>query len=125
MDYTIIENGRSYDLPKYNLKISAKMEQVEAFKTSGASVNEQLKRMYDFCGEILGKENAAEIMGKIDDADPNMINIVYLDIVRSYGRPLEEYEKDRQNEQLNGENIDKMLALLSGLKEASALIPKK
>lgn len=125
MEYTIIKNGRSYDLPAYTLKISEKLEQVEIFKMGDVPVNEKYKKMYDFCCEVLGKENATEIIGKLSDADPNMINIVYLDIVRAYNRPLEEYEKERQNEQLDTESISKITDLLSGLKDASAFLQKK
>lgn len=124
MVYTIIENGKSYDLPNYNLKISAKMEAVENFKSTAASASDKIRKMYDFITELVGKENAVEMIGKVDEADPNMINIVYLDIVRAYNKPLMDYEKERQAEQVNNEVFDKLEKLMSNLNVLQAMNKK-
>lgn len=125
MEYTILENGKTYDLPKYNLKISAKMEVVENFKRTGASSCDKIRKMYDFIAEIIGKENAVEILGKVDDADPNYINIVYLDIVKAYNKPLTEYESERQAEQLDNDIFDKLDKLVKGVNALNTLNKSK
>lgn len=125
MVYTIIENGKSYDLPNYNLKISAKMEAVENFKTTAASASDKIRKMYDFITEIVGKENTVEMIGKVDEADPNDINIAYLDIVRAYNKPLVDYEKARQAEQLDGEAFEKLQKLLGNASVLQALKKSK
>lgn len=124
MVYTIIENEKSYDLPQYNLKISAKMEAVEKFKTTAASASDKIRKMYGFITELVGKENAVEMIGKVDEADPNMINIVYLDIVRAYNKPLMDYEKERQAEQVNNEAFEKLEKLMSNLNVLQAMNKK-
>lgn len=125
MEYSILENGKTYDLPKYNLKISAKMEVVENFKRTGASACDKIRKMYDFIAEIIGKENAVEILGKVDDADPNYINIVYLDIVRAYNKPLAEYENERQAEQLDNDIFEKLDKLVKGVNALNTLNKSK
>lgn len=125
MEYTVIFNDKSYDLPTYNLKISEKLEQVEKFNASDASIKEKLKKMHNVCSEILGKENAMEIIGKFEESDPNMINIVYLSVVEAYNKPLADFEMQRSVEKLDSEAFDKLKDILSSAEVVSALIDKK
>ena len=125
MEYTIIEDGKSYDLPKHSVKISNEMESIEKFKANAKSVKDQLKKMYDFCYEMLGDENAGELLGDFEDSDPNMINIVYLDIVEAYRKPIEDYEREKQSEKLNSYDIKKYLEMFKAVSEAAPLLDKK
>ncbi|MGN0423516.1 MAG: hypothetical protein ACI4EY_12400 [Lachnospiraceae bacterium] len=126
MEYTIIsKEGKSYDLPTYDLKIAEKMEEVEIFKRSGARVKAQFEKMYSFCSDILGKENTEEILGDVNKADPNMINFVYLDIVKAYNKPLEDYERKERASQFDDESIKYLMKLLGKAENVSKLIEGK
>ena len=125
MEYTIIEDGKSYDLPKHSVKISNEMESIEKFKANAKSVKDQLKKMYDFCREMLGDENAGELLGDFEDSDPNVINIVYLDIVEAYRKPIEDYEREKQSETLSRYDLKKYIEIFNAFSKAAPLLDKK
>lgn len=125
MEYTVIFSDKSYDLPQYNLKISEKLEQVEKFSASDSPIKEKLRKMYNACTDILGKENTMEVVGKFEEADPNMLNIVYLSIVESYNKPLADFETERSAEKLNSEVFDKLKEFAESVETMSALVDKK
>lgn len=124
MEYTLIKNGKSYDLPTYTLKIGAKMEAVENTNRSNASFTEKIKVIYDFCSEIIGKDNAVELVGKIDNADPNAVNILYLDIVKAYNKPLDDYNAERQSEQIDTEAFNKLMKIMGSAEKLSEMMDK-
>lgn len=125
MEYTIIEDGKSYDLPKHSVKISNEMESIEKFKANAKSVKDQLKKMYGFCCEMLGDESAGELLGDFEDSDPNMINIVYLDIVEAYRKPIEDYEREKQSETLSRYDLKKYIEIFNAFSKAAPLLDKK
>ena len=115
MQYTIIHDGKSYDIPNYTMGVAGEIEKVELFKVAENPFDKKCKKMYDFISDKLGKENTIEVVGEFLNADPNTINIIYLKIVASYNRPLEEYQNEQSQTKLDDAQIDKVTALLSAL----------
>lgn len=121
MEYTVILNGESIDLPNYSIKISEKLEKVEISNLSNKDFKSKCKVMYDFIVEIIGKENTIKFIGKFEDSDPNSINILYLKIVESYNRPLNDFQKSQSEEKIDTEQMDKVIELLKALPNAELI----
>lgn len=115
MQYTVIYNGQSYDLPNYSIKISDKLEEIEISNKGNVKFKDKCKKMYDFIADLLTKQIALDILGKFEESDPNIINIVYLEIVKSYNKPLADYSKNEMDEIMNSGDIDKILEITKAL----------
>lgn len=125
MEYTVIYNGVSYDIPSYSIKISEKLEEIELLNRGNQKFKEKCKKMYDFISEIIGKENSTNILGKFEESDPNVINILYLDIVKSYNKPLEDYTQQGLSEKLSDGQLDKMLEVIRAIPSVEEYGKKK
>lgn len=126
MEYNITINGESYELPKYNMKIAEKLEKTELLNNKASeSFKAKCKSMYDFCAELLGKEIVAVLIGKFEESDPNDINILYLDIVKTYNKPLEDYQQTETSEKLNGMEFDKLTELLNAVSRSDKFFKVK
>ena len=115
MEYTIVKNGEVIELPKYSMKIAERLEQVDTINKSAEKFKNKCKSMYELLVEIVGKEKLAELIGKLEDCDPNELNLLYLDVVESYNKPIEEKNTNSTNEKLNSVDIQKMTELLNAI----------
>lgn len=115
MEYTVIYNGQSYDIPNYSIKISEKLEEIELLNRGNQKFRDKCKKMYDFIGEVLTKQVTSELIGKFEDSDPNTINILYLEIVKSYNKPLADYNESEVEKRINSDELEKMLELVKAL----------
>lgn len=115
MEYTVIYNGQSYDIPNYSIKISEKLEEIELLNRGNQKFRDKCKKMYDFIGEVLTKQVANELIGKFEDSDPNTINILYLEIVKAYNKPLADYNESEVEKRINSDELEKMLELVKAL----------
>lgn len=125
MEYTVIWNGQSYDLPCYSLKISEKLEEIENINRSSAKFREKCKKMYDLAEFVIGKQAVLEILGKFDDSDPNKVNILYLEILKSYNKPLEDYSMAGMEEMMNSDELEKVLEIVKALPQIKEMKESK
>ena len=121
MEYTVIYNGQSYDMPNYSIKISEKLEEIELLNRGNQKFRDKCKKMYDFIGEILTKHVANELIGKFEDSDPNTINILYLEIVKSYNKPLMDYNDAEVEKKINSDELGKVIELVKALPQIKEL----
>lgn len=121
MEYTIIANGKSYDLPKKTLRIAEEIEKTISIDESNAPIREKYKAVLKACQTILGQEATDEILGtyKLEDMDLSEITILFEKICASYQEPLEEFKNDRNSEMLSRLPI----AELEKVSQALASIP--
>ena len=45
MEYTVIYNGQSYDIPNYSIKISEKLEEIELLNRGNQKFKDKCKKM--------------------------------------------------------------------------------
>ena len=121
MEYTVIYNGQSYDMPNYSIKISEKLEEIELLNRGNQKFRDKCKKMYDFIGEILTKQVVNELIGKFEDSDPNKINILYLEIVKSYNKPLMDYNDAEVEKKINSDELGKVIELVKALPQIKEL----
>lgn len=123
MDYTVILNDRSYDLPKRTLAVMDKLEDVIRTDTrAGVSLRDKYRKTYDCVADLIGRENAAECIGAtLDDCDVNDITLAFRKIVDAYNRPLDDYNNAKGLGEINNLPIDKLTTLVEAAKQADKL----
>lgn len=117
MQYTIIVNGKSYDLPPKTMRVMEELETVsEIDNAKGLSIREKFQKVYDFITGLVGLENAREILGSddVDQVDLSDVSITFLKIVEAYDKPVSDFKTAQVKSQARGldaVSIDKVIAL--------------
>lgn len=122
MKYFITVSGSTYDLPDYTFAIADKIEVQENMNSGNGKFRDKCKGMYDLICSLIGKDKVENQIGKFTECDPNMVNILYLDIIKAYNKPLSEYNltenETKFNEALSaldGEQLDKLSDLMKAV----------
>jgi hypothetical protein len=116
MNYTVIINGQSYDLPKKTMKVVEEMDKVAQIdNVKGIGIRDKFKALFDFISNLVGKENAKEILGsdKLDEVDLSEVTLAFAKIKDAYDKPLEDYNTDKSFQKLNSIPTDKIVQLAS------------
>ena len=85
--YKITFDGKQVELPTYTVSLAKKIEELD--KVDG-DIEFKLNAMYGFIVEVIGEEKTEELIGEFELSDPNLINILFLDILQEYNRPYDE-----------------------------------
>ena len=126
MVHTVILNGRSYDLPKKNINVATKLDEVlKVDSIKGLSVRQKFEKLHVFSKDILGKENANEILGtdNLEEIDLSELTIIVRKIVDAYEKPISDYQAERNREQLSHwplqqlESITKVVDVASNMEK--------
>lgn len=117
MVYTIISDEmQSYDLPGKTLKIAEKIEALQRDDTRpDLSIREKYKRLHAFVVDLLGKDNAKEILGadKLDSIeDISVLTITAQKIIDAYDKPIDDYNKSKLQETMDDIPLDKVTELI-------------
>lgn len=111
MQYTVIINNESYDLPKFNLSIKKEMDIINSkISNTNIPIEDRIKVMWNFLISKLGEDNTYNICEgtSVDTADLCSINIAYLAISNAYDKPIIDYNKQSQNDLLDSDVINKI-----------------
>ena len=114
MNYTVIVNGQSYDLPKKTMKVVEEMDKVAQIdNVKGIGIRDKFKALFDFIGGLVGKDAAKEILGsdKLDEVDLSEVTLTFAKIKDAYDKPLEDYNTDKSFQKLNSIPTDKIVQL--------------
>ena len=126
MVHTVILNGRSYDLPKKNINVATKLDEVlKVDSIKGLSVRQKFEKLHVFSKDILGKENTNEILGSdnLEEIDLSELTIIVRKIVDAYEKPISDYQAERNREQLSRlplqqlESITKVVDVASNMEK--------
>lgn len=124
MQYTVIINGKSYDLPKKSLAVTERMDETAKVDDArGLSVREKFQRVHTFVKEILGDESAKEVFGSelLDEIDLSEVTLAFRKIVDAYNKPLEDYNIQKNNEKMAAIPFAKIADMSKALEAAKAL----
>lgn len=124
MDYIVEFYGNEIELPKYSLEITDKVEKVESTIARLSTVREQIKTVYKFLEDLLGKETVKTLLGSFASCDPNDINILYLKIVKCYNKPIENFQTESIKSDIDETGVNELIPLLEALKQANVLPTK-
>lgn len=114
MEYTVIINGQSYDLPKKTMKVVEEMDKVAKIDSvKGLSIRDKFKALYDFIVSLVGKDNAKEILGseKLDEVDLSEVTLTFKKIMDAYDKPIDDYSSAQSFRKLDSIPIDKIVQL--------------
>lgn len=114
MNYTVIVNGHSYDLPKKTIAVMEKLEEVITVDSSkGMGIRDKFGVLHDFIVELVGEKGAKEILGadNLSEADMSDVTLTVKKIVEAYDKPLKDYQMEQSRKALDGIPIEKIIAL--------------
>ena len=114
MEYTIIVNGQSYDLPKKTIVVMSELDEVlKVDSNTKLSIKQKYEKIHAFIKNLVGYESAKEIFGSDDlnEIDLSELTITIKKVVDAYDSPVKEYDEKKRMERLNGLPIDKILSV--------------
>ena len=121
MEYTMIINGRSYDLPKKNINVMEQLDAVLKVDQLKIRPRQKFEKIHAFLKDILGEEHAKELFGSdsLDEIDLSELSIAVLKINDAYNQPLTDYKIEKMRAIMNNMQTDKIAALANS---ASAIV---
>lgn len=114
MEYTIIINGRSYDLPKKTVAVMEKLDEVlKVDSVKGFTVKQRFEKLHTFIKGLVGEENAVEMFGSdnLSEIDLSELTLAVKKVVDAYDKPIADYDAEKSAQKLNGLPIDKIVSL--------------
>ncbi len=129
MEYTIIADGRSYDLPKKTLAVVEKIDGVlKVDETKGLSVRQKFEKLHGFVKEMVGEENATEMFGSfnLSEIDLSEVTLTTRKIIEAYEKPIRDYEDEKRREKLSALPFEQINAMTKAVQTvANAQVIKK
>lgn len=122
MNYEItLENGNVLGLPQYSMAIAKKLENADKVNASQLSFEKKTKAVYDTVSDIIGKDKVKEIVGAFDEVDPNTIYILYMQIVREYNRPIDDFNRANLERSIEENHVDKITSIIDAAEKARGI----
>ena len=118
MVYTIIVDGRSYDLPKKTVAVMDKLDEVlKVDSRPNLSVRQKYEKLHLFVKDILGEESAKELFGSdnLAEIDLSELSLAVLKIDDAYNQPLADYQTDKMRESMNSIPTEKIVSLTKSM----------
>lgn len=121
MDYTVIIENKSYELPKKTVGVMEKLDEVLKVDTSNMKFRQKMERLHTFVKDIVGVENAKEILGsaKLDEIDVSDLSLAVLKINDAYEQPIADYKTEKMRERMGSIPTDKLTALTKSMQSLS------
>jgi hypothetical protein len=97
------------------MHVSDEMDRINVMAVNPTVKKKDLyQNILDFIVEEVGTENATEIFKTLDvnKVDLQEAYLCFLDIVKSYDRPMRNAQAEEMSEQLNSADLDKVLEIL-------------
>lgn len=120
MEYTVIVNGQSYDLPKKTMKVAEDIDKLlKADADNKIALKDKYKKQYDFIKFLIGEDNAKEIFttDDINEIDLPEITLTVKKIIDAYDKPITDYEIEKSRDRISELPLDKVIELAKVAKE--------
>ena len=124
MVHTIIVNNKSYDLPKKTVAITEKLDKaLTADSIKGLTVRGKFEILHNFVKDLVGEENAAEILGSanLDDIDLSELALIVLNINEAYEKPLDDFQTERMRAKMSAFPMDKITSITNAAQVAASM----
>ena len=117
MEYTVIVNGKSYDLPKKTIAVAESLEEVLKVDSTNLKIRQKMEKLHRFSKDLLGEDNVKEILGTddLEEADTSALAMLVLNINEAYEQPVTEYRTDKMREAFNGIPTEKLSSLTKSM----------
>lgn len=122
MEYTIIVNNRSYDLPKKTIAVVEKLDQVLKVDASNLPIRQKFERLHNFMKELVGTDAAIEMFGSdnLAEIDLSDVTIAVRKVVDAYDKPVNDYGTNKMSDALSHIPIEKIIAMSKAAEKMSA-----
>lgn len=126
MEYTVIINDRSYDLPKKTIDVVDKVDAILKVDASNLSPRQKYEKLHRFTKEILGEDNTKEILGSdnLSAVDLSELTLTVRMIIDAYDKPISDYESEKRMRSLDSLPIDKIASLSKAAENIISFSPK-
>ena len=114
MEYTIIVDSRSYDLPKKTVAVMEKLDDVlKVDSVKGLSLRQKFEKLHNFVKDVVGEENAKEIFGSdnISEIDLSEVTLAVKKIADAYDKPIKDYESEKMQRSFDGIPMEKIISM--------------
>lgn len=119
MNYGItLENGSVLDLPQYSMAIAKKLENADKVNAGQQPFEKKTRAVYDVVSDIIGKDKVKENIGEFAEVDPNAVYILYMQIVREYNRPIDEFNREKLEQSLESSQVEKVTSIIDAAEKA-------
>lgn len=121
MQYTVIFNHKSYDLPKKTMAIWEDLDLIFKLDSTNLPNREKYKKMIEFIAKLVGQEAIEEIFGteELDEMDLNDITLAIFKVRDAYENPLANYQSEKSSEALSQIPLDKLQSISKLMDTAS------
>nr|DAR79554.1 MAG TPA: hypothetical protein [Caudoviricetes sp.] len=121
MQYTVIFNHKSYDLPKKTMAIWEDLDLIFKLDSTNLPNREKYKKMIEFIAKLVGQEAIVEIFGTedLDEMDLNDITLAIFKVRDAYENPLANYQVEKSSEALSQIPLDKLQSISKLMDTAS------
>ena len=114
-------NGMVIELPKYTFDIAEKIERQEIVNSGTSKFKDKCKSMYTTICSIIGEDKVSDAIGAFNETDPNLINIMYLELIKAYNKPIEEFNQNKLTDSLQNSGVEDITKLLNSLQNIDKL----
>ena len=121
MDYSMTVNGMVIELPKYTFDIAEKIERQEIVNSGTSKFKDKCKSMQTTICSIIGEDKVSETIGAFNETDPNLINIMYLELMKDYNKPIEKFNQNKLTDSLQNSGVEDITNLLNSLQNIDKL----
>lgn len=123
MEYTIIVNDRSYDLPKKTLAVAEKLDAVLKVDALGIPVRQKFEKLHSFMKDMVGTEETAEMFGSgnLAEIDLSEVTLAVRKVIDAYDMPLKNFESEKMARSLDDLPIDKIIAMTKAAEKIVAM----
>lgn len=128
MEYTIIINERSYDLPKKTLTVMEKVDEVlKVDSLKGYTVKQKFEKLHSFMKNLVGEENAAEMFGSanLSEIDLSELTLAVRKVIDAYDKPIVDYQTEKSASKLDQLPIEKIVSISKAVDKIAAMEPQK
>ena len=128
MEYTIIINGRSYDLPKKTVTVVEELDEImKVDAVKGLTVKQKFEKLHSFIKGLVGEDAAEEMFGSKDlaEIDLSELTLAVRYVIDAYDKPVTDYETSRSMRKFDGLPIDKIIATVNAAEKVAKMPTKK
>ena len=123
MEYTIIIDGRSYDLPKKTLAVMEKLDDVlRVDSVKGLTVKQKFEKLHAFVKDLVGEDNASEMFGTDNQSEIDLseLTLAVKKVVSAYEKPIADYDAEIARKKFDNVPIEKIVSLTKAAQTVSA-----
>lgn len=123
MEYTIIVDGRSYDLPPKTLSVVEKMDDVLKVDASKLNVRQKFEKLHGFIKDLVGAEAAKDMFGSdnISEIDLSEVTIAVKKVIDAYDKPITDYDAEKAARSFDRIPIDKIVSMTKAAEKMASV----